>query len=194
MNELALPDEDYTLKEFFPKTIPYHLQPLIEHRIQLILKENTTFHGGDIKVVNTCCMLNGELKRTKLSIFLIPTENLGLVFESGGYISNSYKGRVVVKLANHSGKTFKLQSGTPVGYLVLQPYSLEWNLNCVSWYYLSFMKCVSLYYFYYLLHLFTIVFLTICKINDRKNLTYVMLSQKEYRNTCWRLCYHIQLP
>ena len=125
MNELALLEDDYTLKEFFPKTIPYHLQPLIEHRIQLILKENTTFHGGDIKVVNTCCMLNGELKRTKLSMFLIPTENLGLVFESGGYISNSYKGRVVVKLANHSGKTFKLQSGTPVGYLVLQPYSLE---------------------------------------------------------------------
>ena len=125
ISELSLSEEDYTLKEFFPKTIPYHLQPLIEHRIQLILKENTTFHGGDIKVVNTCCMLNGELKRTKLSMFLIPTENLGLVFESGGYISNSYKGRVVVKLANHSGKTFKLQSGTPIGYLVLQPYSLE---------------------------------------------------------------------
>ena len=167
MNELALPDEDYTLKEFFPKTIPYHLQPLIEHRIQLILKENTTFHGGDIKVVNTCCMLNGELKRTKLSMFLIPTENLGLVFESGGYISNSYKGRVVVKLANHSGKTFKLQSGTPVGYLVLQPYSLEkyevWNLwNSIT---------------YLLWNVYPIVTSTICciyllfvlfvKINDR---------------------------
>ena len=167
MNELALPDEDYTLKEFFPKTIPYHLQPLIEHRIQLILKENTTFHGGDIKVVNTCCMLNGELKRTKLSMFLIPTENLGLVFESGGYISNSYKGRVVVKLANHSGKTFKLQSGTPVGYLVLQPYSLEkyevWNLwNSIT---------------YLLWNVFPFIISTICciyllfvEINDRKKI------------------------
>ena len=125
IRELALPEEDYTLKEFFPKTIPYHLQPLIEHRIQLILKENTTFHGGDIKVVNTCCMLNGELKRTKLSMFLIPSENLSLMFESKGYISASYKGRVVVKLANHSGMTFNLQSGTTVGYIVLTPYSLD---------------------------------------------------------------------
>ena len=125
ISELSLSEEDYTLKEFFPKTIPYHLQPLIEHRIQLILKENTTFHGGDIKVVNTCCMLNGELKRTKLSMFLIPCENLALIFESRGYISENYKGRVVVKLANHSGKTFKLQSGTSVGYIVLTPYSLD---------------------------------------------------------------------
>ena len=89
MNELIQIGEDYSLKEFFPKTIPYHLQPLIEHRIQLILKENTTFHGGDIKVVNTCCMLNGELKRTKLSMFLIPFENMSLVFESGGYIGEN---------------------------------------------------------------------------------------------------------
>ena len=58
-------------------------------------------------------------------MFLIPTENMRLDFQSGGYISTNYKGRVLVKLANYSGKIVKLQSGTPVGYIVLTPYSLE---------------------------------------------------------------------
>ena len=125
MNELALPEEDYNLEEFFPKTIPYHLQPLIEHRVKLILKENTTFQGGEMKVVNTCCVVNKKLKGVKLSMFLIPTENSPLDFQSGGYISSNYKGRVLVKLVNYSGKTIKLQSGTSVGYVVLTPYSLD---------------------------------------------------------------------
>jgi dUTPase len=125
MSELALPEEDYNLQEFFPKTIRYDLQSLIEHRVKLILKENTTFNGGEIKVVNTCIMLNGKLKGNKLSMFLIPAENMRLDFQSGGYISSNYKGRVLVKLANYSGKIIKLQSGTPVGYIVLTPYSLE---------------------------------------------------------------------
>ena len=125
ISELAQPEGDYNLEEFFPKKIPYNLLPYIEHRVKLILKENTTFHGGDIKVVNTCCMLNGKLKGTKLSMFLIPMENMPLDFQSGGYIASNYKGRVLVKLANYSAKSLKLQSGTPIGYIVLTPYSLE---------------------------------------------------------------------
>ena len=58
-------------------------------------------------------------------MFLIPAENMRLDFQSGGYISGNYKGRVLVKLANYSGKIMKLNSGTPVGYIVLTPYSLE---------------------------------------------------------------------
>ena len=46
MSELALPEEDYNLQEFFPKTIRYDLQSLIEYRVKRILKENTTFNGG----------------------------------------------------------------------------------------------------------------------------------------------------
>ena len=125
ISELALPEEDYNLEEFFPKKISYDLLPYIEHRVKLILKENTTFHGGDIKVVNTCCILNGKVKGTKLSMFLIPMENMPLDFQSGGFISSNYKGRVLVKLANYSAKSIKLQSGTPIGYIVMTPYSLE---------------------------------------------------------------------
>ena len=127
MSELlqAEEEDDYTLQEFFPKTIPYHLQPLSEHRVKLLTKEDIVFHGGDIKLVNTCCVLNKKIKGTKLSMFLIPSENMPLVFESGGYVSESFKGRIVLKLVNYYSRTIKLQCGSCIGYLVLKPYSLE---------------------------------------------------------------------
>ena len=124
MNELIQTEEDYDLQEFFPKTIPYHLQPLMEHRIKLLSKEDTLFYGGEIKLINTCCMLNKKIKGTKLSMFLIPCENMPLVFESAGYISESFRGRILLKLANYSSNTIKLLSGSSIGYLVLQPHSL----------------------------------------------------------------------
>ena len=31
-------EEDHYLEEFFPKQVPYHLLPLIEHRIKLLCK------------------------------------------------------------------------------------------------------------------------------------------------------------
>lgn len=125
INDLTLPEEDYDLQEFFPKRIPYNLAPLIEFRVKLLSKETTTFHGGEIKVINTCCMLNGKLKGIKLSMFLIPIENTPLDFQSCGYISSNYKGRVLVKLANYSVKSIRLHSGTPIAYIVLTPYSLD---------------------------------------------------------------------
>ena len=125
MSELIQTEEDYNLHDFFPKTISYNLQPLMEYRIKLLSKEDTVFYGGEIKLVNTCCVLSKKIKGTKLSMFLIPFENMPLVFESGGYISENYKGRILLKLANYSSKIIQLQSGTPIGYLVLQPYSLE---------------------------------------------------------------------
>ena len=122
MNELIPTEEDYDLQEFFPKAIPYHLQPLIEHRIKLLSKEDTVFYGGEIKLVDTCCVINKKMKGTKLSMFLIPSENLPLIFESGGYISENFKGRIVLKLANYSSKIIQLQSGINLGYIVMQPY------------------------------------------------------------------------
>ena len=124
MSELMEMEQDYNLQDFFPKTIPYHLQPLMEHRIKLLSKEDTVFFGGEIKLVDTCCVLNKKIKGTKLSMFLIPCENMPLVFESAGYISESFRGRILLKLTNYSSNTIKLLSGSSIGYLALQPHSL----------------------------------------------------------------------
>ena len=117
-------EEDHNIEDFFPKIIPYPLQPLIEYRIKLLLKNDTIFLPGESQVVNTTCMMKGK-SHQKLSMHLIPFENLPLSFESGGYISRKYSGRVVTKLTNYTAHSVKLNSGTPVGYIVMQPFSLN---------------------------------------------------------------------
>ena len=117
-------EEEYNLQDFPPKPVPYHLHHLIEYRIKLLLKNDALFIPGETQVVNTSCILRGKI-RGALSMHLIPYENLPLGFESGGYISRKYSGCVVTKLTNYSGDSVKLSSGTPVGYIVMQPYSLH---------------------------------------------------------------------
>ena len=117
-------EEDYNLEDFFPKPLPYPIHHLVEYRIKILLKNNTVFTPGETQVVNTSCMLKGKI-RVAMSMHLIPFENLPLGFESGGYISRKYSGRVVIKLTNYSTHTVKLNSGTPVGYIVMQPFSLN---------------------------------------------------------------------
>ena len=126
-NRLEVIEEDYILEDFFPKSISPHLHPLIEHRIKLLIKENTIFPPGETITVNTCCIIKGKLKsrRGKLSMHIIPYENLPLNVESAGYIDGNFQGRIVVQLTNYSCEKKRLCSRTPVGYIVMQPYSME---------------------------------------------------------------------
>lgn len=123
-NPIEQCEEDHNLQDFFPEQVPSHLHHLIEYRVKLLLKNDALFIPGETQVVNTSCVLGGKIRRT-MSMYLIPYENLPLCFESGGYISRKYSGRVVTKLTNYSGNSVKLNSGTPVGYIVMQPFSLN---------------------------------------------------------------------
>ena len=60
MNELIQTEEDYDLQEFFPKTIPYHLQPLMEHRIK-----HSLLWRGD-KTYQYMLYVEQENKRNKI--------------------------------------------------------------------------------------------------------------------------------
>ena len=117
-------EEDHNLEDFFPKTIPYHLQPLIDHRIKLQAKSDNVLAPGETQVVNTTCVIKGK-KRAKLSMFLTAHESLPLSFESGGYIDQKYAGRVIIKITNYANKKIYLNAGTLIGYIVVQPYSIE---------------------------------------------------------------------
>ena len=117
-------EDDHYLEDFFPKAIPHHLQPLIEYRIKLVMKGDSLFLPGETQVVNTSCLMKGK-SRKKISMFLTQYENLPLSFESCGYIDRNYTGRVMIKLTNYSSKKIKLNSGCPIGYIVMQPYSME---------------------------------------------------------------------
>ena len=117
-------EEDHNLQDLFPVPVPYHLHHLIEYRIKLLLKNDVLFIPGETQVVNTSCVLRGKI-RGAMSMHLIPFENLPISFESAGYIWRKYSGRVVNKLTNYTANSVKLNSGTPVGYIVMQPFSLN---------------------------------------------------------------------
>ena len=119
-------EEDHNLQDFFPEPVPYNLHHLIEYRIKLLLKNDALFLPGETQVVNTSCIMRGKV-RGALSMHLIPYEKLPLSFESGGYISRKYSGSVLIKLTNHTANSVKLNSGSPVGYIIMQPYSLYYK-------------------------------------------------------------------
>ena len=58
-------------------------------------------------------------------MYPVPYDTLPLSFESGGYVDGNFKGRVMVKLTNYSTKKMKLNSGTSIGYIAMQPFSME---------------------------------------------------------------------
>ena len=117
-------EEDYYLEQFFPKPVPYHLLPLIEHRIKLLCKSDVTINPGEIQVINTACVIKGK-SRKKLSMYLFPYENLPLAFESAGYIDQNYTGRLMVKVGNSTHRVIQLSAGSPIAYLAMAPYSIE---------------------------------------------------------------------
>ena len=117
-------EDDYNLHDLFPVPVSRSLQQLVEYRIKLLLKNDVKFLSGETQLVNTSCMLKRKMMEGK-SMHLLPYENLPLSFESLGYISENFSGRVILKLTNYSSKSVKLASGSPAGYLVLQSYSLN---------------------------------------------------------------------
>ena len=92
--------EDYELNSTFPPKAPYHLRHLIEFRLQLLLKENLSISPGETKLVATACNITEKLPR--LSIYIKAPEKLPLLFESEGYVSHKYRGRIFVKVTNYS--------------------------------------------------------------------------------------------
>ena len=59
-------EEDHYLEEFFPKQVPYHLLPLIEHRIKLLCKTDATINLGEVQLIN---MYNqGEISQKTIHV------------------------------------------------------------------------------------------------------------------------------
>ena len=52
-------EDDYHLQSFFPKGIPKNIEPLIKHRVKLLLKEDIIFQPDEMQYVNSCCIIDG---------------------------------------------------------------------------------------------------------------------------------------
>ena len=116
-------EDDYYISSFFSVELQNHLQPLIEHRIKLLLKYTVIFHAGESQNVETCCILDKKL--TKLSLSLKSYEHLPVSFKSEGSINSKFKGRIKVNLINYSCDNIKMIAGSTVGYIILQPFSIS---------------------------------------------------------------------
>ena len=116
-------DNDYEIKSSFPVEVEYHLRHLIEYRIKLLLKDRVVIEPGESKLVKTACILPKRLPN--LSIHLKGNKELPLAFESDGYISPKFKGRLSVKLTNYTKNQIHLYEAVTVGYCFLQPFALS---------------------------------------------------------------------
>ena len=61
-------EEDHYLEEFFPKQVPYHLLPLIEHRIKLLCKTDATINPGERQLINTTCVIKGKSRKKTIHV------------------------------------------------------------------------------------------------------------------------------
>ena len=86
------------------------------------VKENLSISPGETKLVATACNITEKLPR--LSIYIKAPEKLPLLFESEGYVSHKYRGRIFVRVTNYSPQCVSLPTSTNIGYLLVQKSSL----------------------------------------------------------------------
>jgi dUTPase len=115
--------EDYEITSSFPKQPESSLRHLIEYRIKLLLKDDIFLEAGESQFAATACKITR--KPMELCMHLKPSETLPVTFESEGYISSGFRGRVLIKLTNYSGEDRKIPAGTEAGYMILSPFALE---------------------------------------------------------------------
>ena len=123
MNMLEyITEEDVLISSFFPKELPGPIYPLMEYRIKLCAKSDTTIQAGEFVNMETSCIV--DKKKDKLCMFLKPYEYLPLTFESSGFIHPRFVGRLNVPVSNHASQDIKIPAGSIVAYVLCQPYIL----------------------------------------------------------------------
>ena len=111
--------EDYVLQDIFKIQKPH----LLDLRVKLLLKEDLVISQYESKFVKTACVIaNTDLD---FSMYILQHEKCPLTLLTDGYISEQFAGRVWIKLANKTTKLVKLCSGTEVGYVLLNTFSLK---------------------------------------------------------------------
>jgi hypothetical protein len=111
--------EDYVLQDLF-KIKKTHLLDL---RVKLLLKEDLVISPYENKFVKTACVIvNTDLD---FSMYILQHEQCPLTLLTDGCVSEHFTGRIWIKLANNTPKLVKLCSGTEVGYVLLNTFSLK---------------------------------------------------------------------
>ena len=110
---------DFEINSTFPRQPENALKHLIDYRIKLLLKDDVFLEAGADQLLATTCKITR--KCGDLGIHLKPSETLPVTFESEGYIHDSYRGRIMIKLTNYSGEARTIPAGAEAGYAILTP-------------------------------------------------------------------------
>ena len=87
------------------------------------MKDDIFLEAGESQFAATACKITR--KPMELCMHLKPSETLPVTFESEGYISSGFRGRILIKLTNYSGEDRKIPAGTEARYMILSPFALE---------------------------------------------------------------------
>ena len=60
MISIKILEEDYYISSFLPVEVQYHLPPLVEHEIKLVLKQTVICHAGESQNVETSCIFDNR--------------------------------------------------------------------------------------------------------------------------------------
>ena len=110
----------YEIGATFPPKPPHHLHDIVDYRIKLMIKENTSIRGGECKRVLTSCRLSQELPN--FTMFLKRNEEIPLLIDTQIFIPHNQRGKyITLNLTNISTQIVRLPTGICVGYLHLNP-------------------------------------------------------------------------
>ena len=114
--------EDYNLEDLVipPDPITKHL---IEYRVKVLLKGDITICPGEEVLVESACIIQKGIMDYCLHI--LRNEKIPLTLTSEEYISEPFKGRVVVKLTNYKSETIRLSCASEVAHIIVNTFSLN---------------------------------------------------------------------
>ena len=114
--------QDYELEELVhtPEAASKHL---IDYRVKLLLKEDIVLQPGHEILVKTACTIGNGI--ANFCLHIKKSENIPITLLSEGYISDLFTGRIVLKLANYTGEKTGLCSGSEMGFLIINSFSLN---------------------------------------------------------------------
>ena len=114
--------EDYKLEELviLPDPASKHM---IDYRVKLLLKQDNTLNQGHTILAKTTFIIANGVD--DFCLHIKKSENIPLTLQLEGYISEMFKGRVLLKIANYKSDKVKLYEGTKVGFIIVNTFSLN---------------------------------------------------------------------
>ena len=114
--------QDYKLEDLILPPNPSS-KHLIDYRVKLLLKNDLVLTQGQEVLAPTACIIEEGIP--DFCLLIKKSDNTPLTLLSEGNISELFRGRIHIKLANYKSEIVTLYSGTEVGFLLVNNFSIN---------------------------------------------------------------------